>query len=76
MNATLFPVSKFETELYQKYHFNPLQIEANIPDEIIPHVSGCDAIFAIAVSFLSGTFVCSGTYCVDQRIGCVSIALF
>ena len=50
LNATLFPVSKFETELYQKYCFNPLQIEANTPDEIIPHVSDCDAIFAIAVS--------------------------
>ena len=50
LNATLFPVSKFETKLYQKYCFNPLQIEANTPDEIIPHVSDCDAIFAIAVS--------------------------
>jgi len=50
LNATLFPVSKFETELYQKYHLNPLQIEANTPDEIIPHVSDCDALFAISVS--------------------------
>jgi len=50
LNATLFPVSKFETELYQKYHLNPLQIEANTPDEIIPYVSDCDALFAISVS--------------------------
>ncbi|MDP7280190.1 MAG: hypothetical protein QGG39_09945, partial [Candidatus Poribacteria bacterium] len=50
LNATLFPVSKFETELYQKYHLNPLQIEANTPDEVIPYVSDCDALFAISVS--------------------------
>ena len=50
LNATLFPVSKFETELCQKYHLNPLQIEANTPNEIIPYVSDCDALFAISVS--------------------------
>ena len=50
LNATLFPVSEFEASLYEKYNLRPVQVEANSPEEIIPHVEDCDALFAISVS--------------------------
>ena len=50
LNATLFPVSKFEASLYEKYNLRVEQVEANSPEEIIPHVENCDALFAISVS--------------------------
>ena len=51
LNATLFPVSRFETELYQKYHLNPLQIEANTPDEIIPHRTEVIPVWTMQISW-------------------------
>ena len=50
LNATLFPVSAFEASLYEKYNLNPVQVEVYTPEEIIPHVADCDALFAISVS--------------------------
>ncbi len=50
LNATLFPVSEFEAGLYRKYNLNPVQVEAYAPEEIIPHVADCDALFAISVA--------------------------
>ena len=50
LNATLFPVSEFEASLYEKYDLKPVQVEANLPEEIIPRVEDCDALFAISVS--------------------------
>ena len=46
LNATLFPVSEFEASLYEKYNLRPVQVEANSPEEIIPHIEDCDALFA------------------------------
>lgn len=69
LNATLFPVSEFEAPLYEKYDLNPVQIEANSPEEIIPHVEDCDALFAISVS-LPQTVVSSLSRCrVISRFG-------
>ncbi len=50
LNATLFPVNPFEANLYEQYGLRPIQIEANAPEEIIPHVRDCDAVFAISVA--------------------------
>ena len=50
LNATLFPVSEFETELYRKYNLSVVQVEAEKPGELIPQVADCDALFAISVA--------------------------
>ncbi len=50
LNATLFPPSAYETSLYRQYKLSPILVEANAPDDIIPWVAGCDALFAISVS--------------------------
>ncbi len=69
LNATLFPVSEFETSLYEKYNLSPVQVEANSPEEIIPHVEDCDALFAISVS-LPEAVVSSLSRCrVISRLG-------
>ena len=69
LNATLFPVSEFEAYLYEKYNLRPVQVEANSPEEIIPHVEDCDALFAISVS-LPGAVVSSLSRCrVISRLG-------
>ena len=50
LNATLFPPSAYETDLYRQYHLSPILAEANTPDDILPWVADCDALFAISVS--------------------------
>jgi D-3-phosphoglycerate dehydrogenase / 2-oxoglutarate reductase len=50
LNAALFPPSAYETGLCRQYHLNPIEVEANTPDDIIPWVADCDALFAISVA--------------------------
>jgi len=50
LNATLFPVNRFESERYRKYQLNPIQVEAYTPTEIIPRVADCDALFVVSTS--------------------------
>lgn len=50
LNAELFPPSAFEADLCRHYHLNPIEVEANTPDDIIPWVADCDALFAISVA--------------------------
>jgi D-3-phosphoglycerate dehydrogenase len=50
LNAALFPPSAYETGLCRQYHLNPIEVEANTPDDIIPRVADCDALFAISVA--------------------------
>ncbi len=50
LNAQLMPVNRFEAAMYRHYGITPTLVEANTPDEIIPHVVDADAIFAISVS--------------------------
>lgn len=50
LNAELMPVNRFETAMYRHYGITPLLVEAETPDEIIPNVQDCDALFAISVA--------------------------
>ena len=50
LNAELFPMGEYEASLYQKYGIKPVEVEANTPTEIIPHVAEADALFAISVA--------------------------
>ena len=69
LNATLFPVGEIEASLCEKYHLRPVEVEANSPEEIIPHVADCDALFAVSVS-LPDTVVSSLSRCrVISRLG-------
>ncbi|HXF64371.1 MAG TPA: C-terminal binding protein [Caldilineaceae bacterium] len=49
LNAVLHP-NDVEVELYKKYHLNPVFCEPATPEEIIPYVQDCDALFAVSVS--------------------------
>jgi phosphoglycerate dehydrogenase-like enzyme len=50
LNATLFPPSAYEASLCRQYHLNPIAVEASSPDDIMPLVADCDALFAISVA--------------------------
>jgi D-3-phosphoglycerate dehydrogenase len=50
LNAELMPVNRFEAAMYKHYGITPILVEADTPDEIIPHVADADAVFAISVS--------------------------
>jgi phosphoglycerate dehydrogenase-like enzyme len=50
LNAELFPINRFEAAMYRHYGITPILVEAETPDEIIPNVENCDALFAISVS--------------------------
>jgi D-3-phosphoglycerate dehydrogenase len=49
LNATLHP-NDYEFGLYQKYGLNPIFCEPYYPEEIIPYVEDCDALFAVSVN--------------------------
>src|SRR6476659_2876241 len=49
-NARLMPVDRLEAESYRRYNRQPVEVEAAAPQEIIPYVQDCDALFAISVS--------------------------
>ncbi len=50
LNAMLGPVSAFEADQYRLHGLAPIQVEANTPEEIIPHVQDCDALFVVSTS--------------------------
>jgi phosphoglycerate dehydrogenase-like enzyme len=50
LNAELMPVNRFEAAMYDHYGITPVLVEAETPEEIIPHVEDADAVFAISVS--------------------------
>jgi len=53
LNARMMPVTPFEAELHQRYGLEPLQVEANTPQEQLPHLADCDALFIIAAPLSS-----------------------
>ncbi|MCX6030743.1 MAG: C-terminal binding protein [Chloroflexi bacterium] len=46
----LGPVSDFEADQYRQHGLAPVQVEANTPEEIIPHVKDCDALFVVSTA--------------------------
>ena len=50
LNATLFPPNEHELALYERYGLRPALVEAATPEQIIPHVADCDALFAVSVA--------------------------
>lgn len=56
LNARMMPVTLFEAQLHQCYGLEPLQVEANTPEEQVPHLADCDALFIISAP-LSGKVV-------------------
>jgi D-3-phosphoglycerate dehydrogenase / 2-oxoglutarate reductase len=49
LNATLH-ANDYEFEVYKEYGLNPVFCEPYYPDEIIPYVEDCDALFAVSVN--------------------------
>jgi D-3-phosphoglycerate dehydrogenase len=49
LNATLH-ANDYEFEVYQEYNLHPVLCEPYYPDEIIPYVEDCDALFAVSVN--------------------------
>lgn len=51
LNAELFPPSDHERLLLDRYGIRPTLVEeAATPEEIIPHVAACDALFAVSAT--------------------------
>ncbi len=50
LNATLSPLDQYERDLYHKFHLSPIEVEANAPAAIIPHVVDCDALFVVSTA--------------------------
>ena len=50
LNATLSPMDPYERALFQNFQLSPLEVEANTPAAIIPHVADCDALFVVSTA--------------------------
>jgi D-3-phosphoglycerate dehydrogenase len=48
LNAVMHP-NQYEAALYRQYNLNPVFCEPYTPEEIIPYVEDCDALFAVSV---------------------------
>lgn len=42
------PVTDTERALCARYGFSAIEVEAAVPDDIIPHVADCDAVFVVS----------------------------
>ncbi len=49
LNASLH-ANDYEFEVYKEYNLKPVLCEPYYPDEIIPYVEDCDALFAVSVN--------------------------
>ena len=69
LNAVFNPVSEHEAALFKRYALRPSVIEARTVDELIQHVSNCDAVLVIS-SYLPKPVIQSMTRCkVISRLG-------
>ena len=50
LNATLFPVNAYEAGIWRQHQLEPVLVEANTPEDIIPHVADCDGIVVVSTS--------------------------
>ncbi|MEC9241544.1 MAG: C-terminal binding protein [Gemmatimonadota bacterium] len=48
LNAEIMPVTDTELTLWARYGFSAIEVEAAVPDDIIPHVADCDAVFVVS----------------------------
>jgi D-3-phosphoglycerate dehydrogenase len=69
LNATLFPVSGFEADLYRQNGIAPVLVEANAPADVIAHVADCDALLAVSVALPSTVVESLGRCRVISRLG-------
>ena len=50
LNATLFPIEAYEASVWREVGIVPIEVEANVPDELIPHVVDCDAVVVVSTA--------------------------
>jgi D-3-phosphoglycerate dehydrogenase len=50
LNSMISPVDEYEASLYRQHGIDPLLVEANAPEEIIPYVTDCDAILVVSTA--------------------------
>jgi D-3-phosphoglycerate dehydrogenase len=50
LNARIAPVDDYEASLFRRYGIQPVLIEANTANELIPHVVDCDAILVVSAA--------------------------
>jgi D-3-phosphoglycerate dehydrogenase / 2-oxoglutarate reductase len=50
LNAELFPVNEYETEVFARFGLSLVQVEATTPKEIIPHVANADAVCVVSAA--------------------------
>lgn len=69
LNATLFPPSAFERAEWRRTGIAPVEVEANTPADIIPHVADCDGLFAISVALPAEVIAALDRCRVISRLG-------
>lgn len=50
LNANTFPVNDYEASVWRQHHIEPILVEANTPDAIIPAVADCDGLVVVATA--------------------------
>ena len=48
LNATMYPAGELEQSLYAKFGIEPEYVEEEDPQELIRHLSGCDAVAVVS----------------------------
>ena len=69
LNARLFPAGDFERGLWARFGMTPVEVEASTPEDIIPHVAECDAVFAVSVALPVPVIDCLAQCRVISRLG-------
>lgn len=50
LNSRLFPAGPYERAQWARFGMTPIEVEANTPAEIIPHVAEAEAVFVVSTS--------------------------
>lgn len=50
LNAKTYPVNEYEAGVWRQHRLEPILVEANTPEAIIPHVADCDGLVVVSTA--------------------------
>ena len=69
LNSTLFPVSEHEAEMYGRFQIQPLEVEAETPEQILRYAADCDALVVVSAAIPADVIIHLRNCQVISRLG-------
>ena len=69
LNSTLFPVTEHEAEMYGRFQIQPLEVEAETPEQILRYAADCDALVVVSAAIPADVIIHLRNCQVISRLG-------